>query len=289
MSSADDPNQLPLGKLPYERPKRVEPPLSLEEQRTLAMDPVKWKPVSLGLALIFWGYFAVLTVVGLFTLLYLYNQIKVKIDVDDIREIGMGAGAICFVGILLVIAGECLCSAVPKVARGRILIILSVLAMITMMVSLGVFVVTWEAPPEPPPVPPPDAQAAAPAIQPAPEKAVADADPNKLPVVVIKKGPLWPGLTVPANIKFLILGAYLVSQFFFILFLKKVAIFFHNTFLADSMGGYLTLFIVHTLLVAFLPTAALIACFFWIVMLGLKFVLAIWLLKMMAATRRAIG
>jgi hypothetical protein len=284
MSSADDPNQLPLGKLPYERRQRVEPPLSLEEQRTLAMDPVKWKPVSMGLALIFWGYFAVLTVVGLFTLLYLYNQIKVKIDVEDIREIAMGAGGICLVGVLLVIAGECLCIAVPKIARARTLIILSVLALITMLVSLGLFAVTWAELPQPAPVP---ADAQAPAAP--PEKAAADADPNKPPVVVIKKGPLWPGLRVPMNITYLILGAYLVSQFFFILFLKKVAVFFHNTFLADSMGGYLTLVFLHTLLVAFLPAAALIACFFWIVLLGLKFVLAIWLLKMLAATRKAIG
>ncbi len=108
-------------------------------------------------------------------------------------------------------------------------------------------------------------------------------------MAVIKKGPLWPGLTVSGNITYLILGAYLFSQFFFILFLKKVAIFFHNSFLADSMGGYLTLFFLHTLLMAFLPASALIACFFWLVMLGLKFVLAIWLLKMLAATCLAIG
>ncbi len=150
MSSADDPNQLPLGKLPYERPKRVEPPLSLEEQRTLAMDPVKWKPISWGLALIFWGYVAVLTVVGLFTILYLYNQIKVKIDVDDIREIAMWAGTICLVGILLIIVGECLCVAVPKAVRGRTPIILSVLAMITITVSLVVFVGTWQRRPNRP-------------------------------------------------------------------------------------------------------------------------------------------
>jgi hypothetical protein len=97
------------------------------------------------------------------------------------------------------------------------------------------------------------------------------------------------GGTVSKPIRRIALAAYLVSQILFVFFLKRVAIYFNDVFLAESTGGYLALLIFHTALVALLPAAAMIACFFWVIMLALQIVLMVWFLVLIAGTRRAIG
>jgi hypothetical protein len=104
-----------------------------------------------------------------------------------------------------------------------------------------------------------------------------------------KPPPPFPAVTVPSLPRLLIFAAYFLSQVLFLAFLKQVALYFHNVFLADATSAYLALLFVHTALLALLPPAALVACFFWVIMLALEFLLIGWLMTLVAGTRKAIG
>jgi hypothetical protein len=94
---------------------------------------------------------------------------------------------------------------------------------------------------------------------------------------------------MPRLPKLLMMAGYFISQMLFILFLKRVALYFHDVFLADSTSAYLTLLLAHSALVALLPLEVMVACFFWVILLALQFLLVAWLLSLVAGTRKAIG
>ena len=288
--SSEEFTEPPLGKLPYERRPHDLPPPSLEELQTLALDPLKWRPVSWGLTLIFWGYFVILALLGCFAIVAIWSRFLKESPADYVTTIVgilfvIGVIAIFLAG-LMILVGNCLCVAVPRISGARLYMIVSLLGtgFLATLTGLAFFATVSKAMDDPNffKVSPKKVVAGPDQAQPAAEPAKQDdQDPaNK------KDAPLQDSSVL---LKLLMQLPFLVSQFFFILFLRKVALFFRQPFLADSMSGYQTLLIFFVALNVLLPSVAMTACFFWVVMLGIQIVMAIWQIRLVAATRRAMG
>jgi hypothetical protein len=275
----------------YERHHR-EPPRELPEEHFVAVDPLQWRPVRLGLNLVWWGSLTVLAGLTFFALFWLLNVFFLKADESVVRPARWSAAGLAVLGGFLTFAGQCFCVKAPRPAKARVFIIGSIVGMIATaalagMVVLGVPII-------------PSAEEAAAQVAPAPKEgepakdviAPKDDAQNKDQAATpagetfSRAAPAW--IIITRRAKAPILVAYLLGQFLFILFLKRVARFFHDEFVADNTGAYRAFLIMHTALAILLPPAALVACFTWVIMLGLEFILMIWFLILVAATRRAI-
>ncbi len=278
------------GKLPYERPRRDLDKLPAEPP---TYEPAKWKAVHTGLNVIFWAWAAILTVGVLFLALWVGNNFLHKIDQPTMRTIGIGTGYLGLACLAAVFVGHCLCTLAPAVAKARFWAIASVASAVATIVLAVVTLTQW--PPQigyvpPPPEPKPGADA--PKEEPKAEAPKVEAEPPKADQpaegAATKSEPFVPRITFRPLPKFLTVAAYFLSQIFFTLFIRRAALFLHEIPLAESTGGYITLIFTHSLLLGLLPTEALIACFFWLIMVGLEFVIIAWLLILLAGVRRAM-
>jgi hypothetical protein len=319
----DDLNDFPRARHPrsFERHRREAPKAAPveEEPQAPAFDPVKWSPARRGLGLVFCGWAVVLGTCGLFVLywlwifffhkieprdgdplpvggqFWLYTIYLFRNDVASIRTIGTVAGCVVALGALVGFAGQCLCITVPAVARARWLVIGSVVGTIITIATAGaVFASGIGKDPESVDAQQPEAKASVPAGEaPKTEPAAGEEAPKvEAPMAgdaAPPPKPFVPGVAIPWLPRLLILAAYFASQVLFIFFLKRVALYFHDVFLADSASAYLALVLTHSLLLALLPIEALVACFFWVILLALQFMLMAWMLVLLAGTRRAIG
>jgi hypothetical protein len=309
--SSDESNEVTRSRKPYERHRREpDSPVPTEQPELPILDPVQWKLVRLGLALVFWGSVAILAVSGLFAAFWMCTLFFGKPDADLMRTLAIGSGCIALAGGLVAVVGQCLCVGVPAVSRARGLIISSVVGTVVTALLIGMAIPQVLAQPSPdaqvdsktpaaggevpkvdvPKVEVPEAEVPkveVPKVEPPPqaepkaEPPMADAAPK-----VATPAPDFP---ISRITRIWIMAAYFVSQVFFIFFLKKVAIYFHNVFIAESAGGYVTLLAFHTALIALLPRVAMIACFFWVVLIGLEFIILVWFLNLLAGTRKAVG
>lgn len=290
--STEEPNDLPRAhSLPYERHRRDLDQITHEQQQdALTVDPARWNPVRMGLRLVFWGWVAILCMIALFTVVWLSFFFKYITNDDAINTAGWIVKSLVLLGLLASFVGQCFCMLVPKAAAARRWIIASVVGTIAFAVCV-ILLLVLPRPPAPAPAAAPAPKAdeeAKPAVPPPQEGDVKPPPPAPRPPS-FKINTQLPGMTVPQAIKIWLLATFVVSQFFFVMFLKRVALFFHNQFLAETTGGYLTLLFLHAAILALLPPAALVACFFWAVMLALEFVIAIWFLVMVRGTYKAVG
>ncbi len=283
-------SDLPRHKLPYERhhksselPQPAGPP---------SLDPVQWKPIRLGLTLVLAGWTILLAVIGVLTLCLFVTFVRAAMTMETLETFARGAGFFALVGVLLVLAGKCTCCLVPGVAGARRWIFASVLASVGTLVAGGMLLFAIEIRPAALPEAPPAGDKTQPEVvppQPEASPPKQDAVPPPAEVAAPKADSQPPLFFIPPGIKWLALACYLVSQITFTYFLKRVAHYHNDLFLAESMGGYLTLFVVHAALAALLPPHALIACFFWLIMLALEMLLVAWLLKLVYSVRRAFA
>jgi hypothetical protein len=270
MPLSEDPDDKPLGRLPYERHRREPAPTGTETTSADSdtVNPLQWRPVRRGLTIAYWGWVALFcccSVAALFVFLYLFKFVT---NENLIHWLKWGIGSVALSGFLAIFTGECLCLAVPRVARIRGWATGAVVFLVILAIGVGVNLTK--------------AEPLAPFINPTPIPPATNVNaPNG-------ESPL-PGKPFFNPTKLFILGAFLISQMLFTHFLKRVALLFHNEPLAESTGSYLALLIFHTALLALLPPEAMIACFFWVIMLALQFVLMAWFLNLLAKTRKAIG
>ena len=286
----DEPSDMPRAhSLPYERHRRDLDQVALEQQQdALTVDPARWNPVRLGLTVIFWGWLAILTMIALFTVLWLGVFFKYITDDALIHTSGWIIKAVVLFGLLAHLVGQCFCISVPKAAAARLWIIGSVVGTLAFGSCVVLFFVVD---PQRIPAPVPVAKVeedAKPAVPP-PQEGDAKAEPPVPREPSIKLNTQLPGAMIPKPRKIWLLATFVLGQFLFVAFIKKVTLFFHDLFLAESTGGYLTLLILHAAILALLPPEALVACFFWAVMLALELVLVVWLLMMVRGTRKAVG
>jgi len=305
--SSDESNEWPRARKPYERHRR-EPDSTLpaEQPDIPILDPAQWKSVRLGLGLVFWGWAAILAVSGLFAAFWICTLFFGKPDAGLMRTLAMASGCIAVAGGLVAVAGQCLCMGVPAVSRARRLIISSVVGTVVTALLIGMAIPQVLAQPSPDDqvdskTPAPGGEVAkadvpnaevpkveVPKVEPPPE-AEPKAAPPMADAATPKAAPPAPDFSISRMTQIWIMAAYLVSQILFILFLKRVALYFHNVFIAESAGGYVTLLAFHTALIALLPRVAMIACFFWVVLIGLEFIILVWFLNLLAGTRKAVG
>ena len=322
----DETSDLPRAhSLPYERHRReLDKPAAEEPTDALTVDPARWNPVRIGLTVVFWSWVTILAMIGLFTVLWLCVFFKITTDDALIRTWGWVIKSIALVGILASLVGQCLCIGVPKPARARAYIIGSVVGMLAFASCVVMFLVVPKFTPPGPPfarggevnkapfarggegddapvtkgvdVPKDDVPKDEVPKGEVPDEApkAADDDGGKVEPPAPRQAPAilntqLPGMAIPKANKLWISAAYLVSQILFILFLKRVALFFHDLFLAESTGGYITLLTLHAGIIAFLPPEALIACFFWVILLALEFMLVVWFLLLIRGTRKDLG
>jgi hypothetical protein len=272
----DDINDLPRARLPYERHRRE----VVEEQIAPASDPTKWHSVRIGLRLIFWAWVVIVAIAGLFIAFLLANVVLLKADVALVRNLGLAAAGIVVLAGLVSFAGQCFCIATPRGAHAKGLAIAAVVVTVIAAGLAGITIYQMIV----------DISQGIPqvvAAQPAPDAAVPQAEAPA--EATAKVEPLIPAVTVPRTARVAVLAAYAIGQILFVLFLKRVAVFFHDVFLAENTGGFLTLLLAHAAMLALLPRAAMIACFFWVILLGLQFLIMIWFLRLVAGTRKAIG
>jgi hypothetical protein len=286
----DEPIDAPrVHSLPYERHRRDPDQIALEQQQeAVTVDPARWNPVRLGLTVVFWGWLAILTMIALFTVLWLGVFFKYITDDALIHTSGWIIKTVVLLGMLAYLVGQCLCIAVPKAASARLWIIGSVVGTIAFGICAVLFFIV-----DPQRIPPPLAAAkveeeAKPAVPP-PEEGDVKPEPPVPREPSVKLNTQLPGASIPKPRKIWLLATFVLSQFLFVTFLKKVTLFFHDLFLAESTGAYVTLLILHAAILALLAPEALVACFFWAVMLALEFVLVVWFLVMVRGTRRAVG
>ena len=290
--STEEPNDMPRPhSLPYERHRRDPDRIALEQQQEAqTVDPARWNPARLGLRIIFWGWVAILCMIAVFTVVWLAYFFKYLTNDDAIHTAGRIVKGVVLVGLLASFVGQCICVMVPQAAAARRWIVAAVAGNVAFALCV-ILLFTLPRPAAPAPAAPPAAKAdeeAKPAVPPPQEGGVKPPAPAPRPPS-FKLHTELPGMTVPRALKTWLLATYVVSQIFFVMFLKRVALFFHNQFLAETTGGYLTLLILHAAILALLPPAALVACFFWVIMLGLEFVIAIWFLVMVRGTGKALG
>jgi len=270
MPLSEDPDDMPPGRLPYERHSR-EPAQAGTETKPAdsnTVDPLQWRPVSLGLTIAYWGWAALFccgSVATLFLFLFLFKFVT---NENLIHLLIWVIGSIALAGILTIFTGECLCVAVPRVARARAWAIGSVVFLVILAIGVGTNLTK--------------AEPLAPFINPTPIPPATDVNAPKPESSLLVKPFFNPT-------KIFILVAYLISQMLFTFFLKRVALHFHNEPLAESAGSYLALLIFHTALLALLPPEAMIACFFWVILLAVQFLLMTWFVNLLAKTRKAIG
>jgi hypothetical protein len=289
----DDGGARPLGKLPYERQRRdpaqapVEPP---------TYEPAKWKAVRTGLAIIFWAWAAILALGALFLAFWLGNSFLHKLETPVMRSVGGAAACAGLACLAAIFVGHCLCMFVPAMARARAWAIASVCAAVATLALVVVMIFEW--PPQfgtPPPDQKPAAEAAAPQAEapkvveaPKAEGEAPKAEGQPADAVPTTTESLVPRIRLQRLPKLAIVAAYFLSQLFFMFFIRKIALFLHEIPLAESIGGYTTLLLAHSLLLGLLPTEAMIACFFWLIMVALEFVIIAWLLILLAGVRRAL-
>jgi hypothetical protein len=260
-----------------------------------ALDPLQWRPVRAGLALILWSWIAILGFAGLFVVCFFLTRGDAFWAVARLLAI-LAAG-----GCLVSFAGQCLCLLAPATSRARGLVLGSVVGTAVAVVSFSVLL--WSG----------MAQAAQDQIaddrkqEPAEQKQDVPDNKKSEPADDAKHGPpgeqkqdapetqkqpvrpAYPRLPIPMPTALLITAVYLAGHALFVLFLRKVALIFNDLFTAERTGGYLTLFILHALLAVLLPPAAMVACYFGVVMLGLEVVLVVWYVSLVIGTRKAIG
>ncbi len=278
---SDEPSDMPRAhSLPYERHRREPDKIALEqEQESLTVDPARWNPVRIGLTVIFWAWLAILGMIALFTILWLGVFFKFVTDDKLIRTVGWIVKIVVLVALLASLVGQCLCVLVPKAAAARIWIVGAIVGTLAFG-SCAVFVLVVPQPPPPAPAPVAKVEDEVKPEAPPPQEGDAKPEPPAPRAPSITLSTQLPGTSISKPRKIWLLATFVLSQFLFVTFLKKVTLFFHDLFLAESTGGYLTLLTLHAAVLALLPPEALVACFFWVVMLALEFLLVVWFLVM---------